>query len=165
MLCRGARLQIEEANIDSGKRIVPIRRQQKGKVKLFPCQISVDALPAMLNAIIAVKLWLWVGCAPTRCRHWGAQEGRDIRDILPSSNYLLARNDFRNSCRGSYRKTRWKSHRIIQGKKKHTNINKFAGLSRDWVGAKILFRCFFGVIPYKGEKINKVTPQNPGTIP
>ena len=24
-----------------------------------------------------------------------------------------------------------------QGKKKHININKFAGLSRDWVGAKI----------------------------
>ena len=29
------------------------------------------------------------------------------------------------------------------GKEKHININKFAGLSRDWVGAKILFMCFF----------------------
>ena len=25
------------------------------------------------------------------------------------------------------------------GKEKHININKFAGLARDWVGAKILF--------------------------
>ena len=54
----------------------------------------------------------------------------------------------------------------IQGKKKHININKFPGLSRDGVGAKILFMCFFRVIPYGGEKhINKVPPQNPGTIP
>ena len=28
--------------------------------------------------------------------------------------------------------------------KKHINTNRFAGLSRDWVGCKILFRCFFG---------------------
>ena len=42
-------------------------------------------------------------------------------------------------------------------------MNKFAGLSRDWVGAKILFMCFFGVIPYGGEKhINKVPPKIPG---
>ena len=40
----------------------------------------------------------------------------------------------------------------IQGKKKHININKFAGLSRDWVGAKNLFMCFFRAIPYGGEK-------------
>ena len=53
-----------------------------------------------------------------------------------------------------------------QGKKKHININKFAGLSRDWVGAKILFMCFFRVIPYGGEKTHKQnSPQNPGTIP
>ena len=40
-----------------------------------------------------------------------------------------------------------------QGKKKHININKFAGLSRDWVGAKNLFSCFFfRVSPYGGEK-------------
>ena len=37
---------------------------------------------------------------------------------------------------------------LSQGKKKHININKFAGLSRDWVGAKNLFMCFFRVIPY-----------------
>ena len=55
---------------------------------------------------------------------------------------------------------------LIQGKKKHININKFAGLSRDWAGAKILFMCFFGVIPYGGEKTHKQSPpQNPGTIP
>ena len=33
---------------------------------------------------------------------------------------------------------------VFQGKEKHININKFAGLSRDWVGAKKLFMCFFG---------------------
>ena len=50
-----------------------------------------------------------------------------------------------------------------QGKKKHININKFAGLSRDWVGAKKLFMCFFRVIPYGREKhTNKVPPQIPG---
>ena len=32
---------------------------------------------------------------------------------------------------------------VDQGKIEHININKFAGLSRDWVGAKILFMCFF----------------------
>ena len=47
---------------------------------------------------------------------------------------------------------------IIQGKKKHININKFAGLSRDWVGAKNLFMCFFRVIPYGGEKTHKQSP-------
>ena len=54
-----------------------------------------------------------------------------------------------------------------QGKKIHININKFAGLSRDWVGAKILFMCFLGSF-LMGEKkhINKVPPPpNPGTIP
>ena len=50
---------------------------------------------------------------------------------------------------------------LIQGKKKHININKFAGLSRDWVGAKNLFFVFFlRVIPYGGEKhINKIPPK------
>ena len=43
------------------------------------------------------------------------------------------------------------------------NINKFAGLSRDWVGAKILFMCFFRALPYGGEKhINKVPQKIPG---
>ena len=48
-------------------------------------------------------------------------------------------------------------------RKKHTNINKFAGLSWDWVGAKILFVCFFGSF-LMGEKkhINKITPKIPG---
>ena len=39
--------------------------------------------------------------------------------------------------------------RTFQGKKKHININKFAGLSRDWVGAKILFMCVFGSFPMR----------------
>ena len=47
------------------------------------------------------------------------------------------------------------------------NINKCSGLSRDWVGAKIMFMCFFSrVIPYGGEKTHKQSPpKNPGTIP
>ena len=54
-------------------------------------------------------------------------------------------------------------HWDFSGKKKHININKFAGLSRDWVGAKNLFMCFFRVIPYGGEKhINKIPPKIPG---
>ena len=58
------------------------------------------------------------------------------------------------------------SSEMHQGKKKHININKFAGLSRDWVGAKNLFMCFFRVIPYGGEKTHKQnSPKNPGTIP
>ena len=49
------------------------------------------------------------------------------------------------------------------GKEKHININKFAGLSRDWVGPKNLFMCFFLVIPHGGEKhINKIPPKIPG---
>ena len=32
---------------------------------------------------------------------------------------------------------------FFSGKEKHVNINKFAGLSRDWARGKILFLCFF----------------------
>ena len=39
-----------------------------------------------------------------------------------------------------------------QGKKKHININKFAGLSRDWVGAKIYFMCFISGHSLWGRK-------------
>ena len=46
--------------------------------------------------------------------------------------------------------------------KTHIDINKFAGLFRDWAGGKILFMCvfcFFRVISYGGEKnINKFPP-------
>ena len=56
---------------------------------------------------------------------------------------------------------RAKHWEFSQGKKKHININKFAGLSRDWVGAKNLFMCFFRVIPYGGEKhTNKIPPKS-----
>ena len=45
---------------------------------------------------------------------------------------------------------------FAQGEEKqHININKFAGLSRDWAGGKILFMFFFHVIPYWGEKTHK----------
>ena len=54
-------------------------------------------------------------------------------------------------------------HPLNQGKKKHININKFAGLPQDWVGAKNLFMCFFGSF-LMGEKkhINKIPPKIPG---
>ena len=52
-----------------------------------------------------------------------------------------------------------------QGKKKHININKFGGLSRDWVGVIDLFIGFLGVILYGGRKTHKQFPENPGTIP
>ena len=60
---------------------------------------------------------------------------------------------------------RWQRSRA--GKEKYININKIAGLSRDWVGDKILFMCFFKSV-LMGEKkhINRIPPQkNPGTIP
>ena len=64
--------------------------------------------------------------------------------------------------------TFWNSlgvHRLVSGKEKHININKFGGLSRDWVGGKNLFMCFLWVIPYGGEKTHKQNPpQNPVTI-
>ena len=42
-----------------------------------------------------------------------------------------------------------------QGKKTHKH-KQICGLSREWVGAKYLFMCFVGFIPYVGEKhINK----------
>ena len=46
------------------------------------------------------------------------------------------------------------------GKKKHININKFAGLSRDWVGAKLL-NClcvFFSGHSLWGRKTHKQSP-------
>ena len=39
----------------------------------------------------------------------------------------------------------WGSLALLKGKK-NTNVNKFGGLSRDWVGGKILFMCFSRVI-------------------
>ena len=52
---------------------------------------------------------------------------------------------------------------FFSGKEKHININKFAGLSRDWVGAKNLFMCFFGSF-LMGEKkhINKIQKKKAG---
>ena len=48
---------------------------------------------------------------------------------------------------------------LNQGKKKHININKFGGLSRDWVGAKICLCVFFlRVIPYGGENTQTKSP-------
>ena len=55
---------------------------------------------------------------------------------------------------------------VVQEKKKHININKFAGFSRDWVGAKHLFMCFLGSFLMVEKKTHKQNyPQNPGTIP
>ena len=49
--------------------------------------------------------------------------------------------------------------------RKHTNMNNFAGLSRDWKGGKILFCVFFGSFLMGGEQIHKQNPpKNPGTI-
>ena len=53
---------------------------------------------------------------------------------------------------------------IFRESKKHRNINKVAGLSRDWVGAKNLFMCFLFRSFLMGEKkhINKIPPKIPG---
>ena len=74
---------------------------------------------------------------------------RDVPGILPG-------------CPGPLRVL--KSKFVNQGKKKHININKFAGLSRDWVGAENLFLCFFFGSFLMGEKkhINKIPPKIPG---
>ena len=52
-------------------------------------------------------------------------------------------------------------------RKKHININKLAGLSRDWVGAKNLFMCFvfFGSFPMAEKDTQEKFSKNPGTIP
>ena len=62
---------------------------------------------------------------------------------------------------------RWKRSRTqdqktrTQGKKKHKNINKFAGLSRDWVGGKNVLCVFFRVIPHgERKRINKIPPKS-----
>ena len=55
-----------------------------------------------------------------------------------------------------------------QGKKQHIKINKFAGLSQDWVGAKNLFMCFIRSFLVGEKKTHKQTPppqksrDNPG---
>ena len=53
---------------------------------------------------------------------------------------------------------------LISGKEKHININKFAGLSRDWVGAKNRFMySVFGSFLMRGKKhMNKIPPRIPG---
>ena len=47
----------------------------------------------------------------------------------------------------------------MSGKEKHINISTFPGLSRDWVGGKMLFTCFSALIPCGGEEIhiNKIS--------
>ena len=45
----------------------------------------------------------------------------------------------------------------FQGKTKHININKCAGLSRDCVGGKCLFMCFF-FFSLWGRKTHKQNP-------
>ena len=42
---------------------------------------------------------------------------------------------------------------VVQGKKKHININKFAGLSRDWVGAKMLLMCVCVCFFFSGHSL------------
>ena len=48
-----------------------------------------------------------------------------------------------------------------QGMQKHINMNKFADLSQDWVGDKMLFMCFLVVIPHGGENTHKQNPPPP----
>ena len=52
----------------------------------------------------------------------------------------------------------------FSGKEKHMNFKKFAGLSRDWVGAKKLFMCFSSCHSLWGRNkhINKIPPKMPG---
>ena len=61
---------------------------------------------------------------------------------------------------------RKRSHHVMdaQGKKKHININKCAGLSRDWVGGKIMFVCFLRsfLVGENKQHINKIHPKIPG---
>ena len=51
---------------------------------------------------------------------------------------------------------------FLPGKKKHMNINKFAGLSRDWVDGKNVSMCvfFFGSF-LMGRKAHKQNPPPP----
>ena len=54
---------------------------------------------------------------------------------------------------------------VSRERRKHININKFAGLSQDWVGAKFFLMCFFfRVIPYGGEKTPPKSRDNPVNI-
>ena len=58
---------------------------------------------------------------------------------------------------------RLKINRGSQGNKKHININKFAGLSRDWVGAEKLFMClFFSGHSLWGKTQKKIPSKFPG---
>ena len=52
----------------------------------------------------------------------------------------------------------------LRERKKHININKSAGLSRDWVGAQKFVYVFFSGPFLMGEKkhINKIPPKIPG---
>ena len=53
---------------------------------------------------------------------------------------------------------------INRGTKKHINIHKFPGSSRDWVGGKIMVMCFFLCRSLWRRKAHKQNaPENPGT--
>ena len=53
----------------------------------------------------------------------------------------------------------WYCKMFIRERKIHININKFAGLSRDWVGATILILCvFFSGHSLWGRKTHKQSP-------
>ena len=79
-------------------------------------------------------------------------------------NQICGRNQFAKIC--AMFLSLWKrlhpgTQPAIRERKKHINMNKFAGLSEEWVCAKNLFVCSFRVIPCGEEKhINKIPPKS-----
>ena len=53
---------------------------------------------------------------------------------------------------------------FFQAKKRHINMNKFGGSSRDWVGGKS-YLCVLGDHSLCGKNTKTKIPRNPGTIP
>ena len=123
-----------------------ISLQPPASTTSFPCSHSFTSLAASKGAI-----WL---------RNALSTAGNSVSSSKrPSLEPLLKRR-----CPQPY----WggeNSRNGTQGKKKHSNINKCAGIVPGMGGCrKFVYVLFFQVIPYRGEKhINKIhPPQIPG---
>ena len=95
--------------------------------------------------------------------HFLRGNGTDQTNPPPIAWYVLSPPFFPHGLPGlssglplANRPRRWALRALwtFESGKEHININIniFAGLSRDWMGTKILFMCFFRVIPSGGEK-------------
>ena len=140
-LSRGKKLELKGVRSRPGK-----PNQRKGQNEKF------------MNFAHFCEFWCCSLGKQARCKNRGFFYIYRCSCGIPREQALLRKS---KTSRKSPEKWTFLSLAFYNAPRKHININNFAGLSRDWVGAKKLFMPFFRVIPYGGEKhINKIPSVN-----